>query len=127
VPLDKDKAFEWLGGIAYGDCTRMEDAGIDADWCYSSNDFLSAVNYLVSEAAYDLLPAATVLWIVCDSAGMIEGALITRDFGSHRYASMFLEQKELTTDREARGLAAAIAVLEAVHEVADRLGKVAVA
>jgi len=125
--FDEAAARAWLEGPDPDEdgYTIAESLGIGEDFNYESDGWPYKVDALVAMASGKgggLLPPKTVLWLVSDSEGAIDGALITRDTGPGvRLCSLHQEWIELTTDHQATGIAAAVAILAAVHITASGL------
>ncbi len=120
---------EWLYGQnpEAPDYTMAFSVGAVDDWDYN---WPGVVNRLVEEAIHaELLPIGTLVWLVADADGIVDGILVTRDKSLHvmanppreyRLCSTFIDAKTLVRS-DLTGVDLAIDVLGLIHDTAERL------
>lgn len=132
--LDEAAVRAWLEGPADSlalsrfsppdaDYTMAEQLGIDDDFNFHTDNWLSNIEPLIAGAVEaKLLPEGTLLWMTVDNSGDRDGALITRPLtGSMQLCSTSLDFRDLLTDEATTGIDNAVSVLAAVHLLASEL------
>lgn len=129
MTFDEAAARSWLLGPDPDapEYTVAESLEIGDDFCPETAPFWpymldSLVSKAIDVTSPDLLPHGTLLWLVCDNEGQLDGTLITRecrDLGI-RLCSAYLDLNDLVDDTQA-GIDCAVGILRAVHDLAAEL------
>ncbi|MGH3779840.1 MAG: hypothetical protein ACRDZY_02715 [Acidimicrobiales bacterium] len=130
IGYDQNKTREWLLSPSQDEpgCTVAQELGVDDGSTFGcgTGEFIDALEDLVAGARNAGLFGGwgVVLWTTRDGDGTCDGALVTVDVpGAERLrlSSLHIELRYLTDDTEATGVAAAVAVLDAVAAIAGQV------